>query len=70
MKNQIQNLKKFTADHKEAIIVGTVLVAASAVTLAVVAVRNSMVTDMWGDATNFIESKGLDSEFLDYIIEN
>ncbi len=67
MPNKLKTLKKFASDHSEVIIASTAIVVGSALVLAGAIVVKKMNTYMWDEAIGFIESKGLDAEFLTYI---
>lgn len=70
MKNQIAKFKKFASDHSSELIAGTAIVAGSALVLTAAIVVKRFNNEMWVDAMDFIESKGLESEFLDHIIKD
>lgn len=71
MKNSIRKINKFVTDHKYELVAITCTTATlAAVALTLVVVSKKLDEGMLESARDFIESKGLENEFLGYIVEN
>jgi len=69
MKNAIQKMKKFYADHDFEIVALATTAVTLTFTVGAIVVISKMNTSALETSLDFIESKGLGGEFLAYVIE-
>lgn len=70
MKNKLRKIGTFYNNHSHEIAAFSTIAVTIAVTVGAVVALKKLDNSMLVDAQNFIESKGLESEFLDFIVED